>query len=341
MRGNRYYTPDAYQARQSSGRLEVLKRSCGRRQRPQGTRPQHAIVQSDASLVRDVLGPGSKQNVLVINDEAHHAYRIPPKADDDQDDFDLEEDEKEQEQADEKEATVWIDGLDKINKVRGINLCVDLSATPYYLGRMGNATNTVFPWVVSDFGLTDAIEAGMVKVPQLVARGPTGQKLKSYFNIWSWILPKLTAGERGSKRGSPKAEAILKHAHTPIAVLGGMWAELLADWRKQADPRPPVFILVAKNKKIAKALYEWIGEDVRPPGIPSLNIPELRNTDGNQVTIRVDTGVVQETDSGNAKFDESGMDALHAGHSGAADLARGQTRAGRSTRTDLRRWRRS
>ena len=236
------------------------------------------------------------------------------------------------ERADEKEATVWIDGLDKIKEVRGINLCVDLSATSLTSGRRGTSTNTVFPWVVSDFGLTDAIEAGMVKVPQLVARGPTGQKLESYFNIWAWILPKLTAGERGSKRGSPKAEAILKHAHTPIAILGGMWAELLADWRKQADPRPPVFILVAKNKKIAKALYEWIGEDVRPPGIPSLNIPELRNTDGHQVTIRVDTGVVQETDSGNAKFDEFGMDALHAGHSGAAGPGPRTNKAGRFTR---------
>ena len=229
------------------------------------------------------------------------------------------------ERADEKEATVWIDGLDKINKVRGINLCVDLSATPYYLGRMGSATNTVFPWVVSDFGLTDAIEAGMVKVPQLVARGPTGQKLESYFNIWAWILPKLTAGERGSKRGSPKAEAILKHAHTPIAILGGMWAELLADWRKQADPRPPVFILVAKNKKIAKALYEWIGEDVRPPGIPSLNIPECGTpmaTKSDPRRYRCRAGDRQRE----REIRQFGMDALHAGHSGAADLARGQTR---------------
>ena len=106
---------------------------------------------------------------------------------------------REEEEADRKEATVWIEGLDRVHKVRGINLCVDLSATPYYLGRMGDATNTVFPWVVSDFGLTDAIESGMVKVPQLVARGPTGQVLDAYFNIWAWIIPKLTAQERGTK----------------------------------------------------------------------------------------------------------------------------------------------
>ncbi|MGH2385178.1 MAG: hypothetical protein ACRDGB_09050, partial [Candidatus Limnocylindria bacterium] len=27
-------------------------------------------------------------------------------------------------------------------------VCVDLSATPYYLGRMGPDTNRIFPWVV-------------------------------------------------------------------------------------------------------------------------------------------------------------------------------------------------
>ena len=72
-----------------------------------------------------------------------------------------------------KEATVWIDGLDRINKLRGINFCVDLSATPYFIGRAGIATNTIFPWVISDFGLTDAIESGLVKIPQLAVRDTT------------------------------------------------------------------------------------------------------------------------------------------------------------------------
>ena len=45
---------------------------------------------------------------------------------------------------------------DRIHKHRGINRCVDLSATPYYLGRVGQDANRPFPWVVSDFGLVDA-----------------------------------------------------------------------------------------------------------------------------------------------------------------------------------------
>ena len=66
-----------------------------------------------------------------------------------------------------------------------------------------------------------------------------------------------------------------------------------------------MFILVSKNKRIARTLYEWIGEDICPPGIPSLNVPDLKNTPNRTVTIRVDTGVVHETDTGNSKSDEN------------------------------------
>lgn len=90
--------------------------------------------ESDTALVARVLGKevGGKGHILVLNDEAHHAYRIRRL-----DDTDELEEEDELAEADEREATVWIEGLDKIHRVRGINLCVDLSATPFYLHRAG------------------------------------------------------------------------------------------------------------------------------------------------------------------------------------------------------------
>jgi len=308
MRGNRYYTPQAYVAAKAAGEIDVIREEVDgsgaiTRALVRATR----YVESDTALVERVLGrAGGKQNILVINDEAHHAYRIPQEVpQDDQEDLDFDEEDEQDEEADRKEATVWIDGLDRMQKVRGINVCVDLSATPYFLGRMGGATNTVFPWVVSDFGLTDAIESGLVKVPQLVAADDTGRPIPAYFNIWEWIKPLLTAAERGTTRASPKPEAILKWAHTPIAMLGGMWSQDLHRWAKQDDPRPPVFILVAKNKRIARTLFEWIGEGKNPAGVAPLNIRDLANRDGRAVTIRVDTGVVAETDSDSAKSDEN------------------------------------
>ena len=68
------------------------------------------------------------------------------------------------------EATVWMDGLDRIHKLRGINFCVDLSATPYFLGRVGQETNRPFPWVVSDFGADGRDRVGAGEDP--AARGP-------------------------------------------------------------------------------------------------------------------------------------------------------------------------
>jgi len=76
---------------------------------------------------------------------------------------------------------------------------------------------------VSDFGLIDAIESGLVKIPQLAIRDTTGAAIPGYFNIWHWNLPKPTPAERGGIRANPKPEAILKWAHTPIAMLGGLW----------------------------------------------------------------------------------------------------------------------
>lgn len=262
-------------------------------------------VESDTALINRVIGReiGGKQNILVMNDEAHHAYRIRREEPDEEE----EDVHGEKEEADYffKEATVWVDGLDKIDKLRGINFCVDLSATPYYLGRVGQATNRPFPWVVSDFGLIDAIESGLVKIPQLAVRDNTGAAIPGYFNIWHWILPQLTPAERGGRKASPKPEAILKYAHHPIAMLGGLWEKEAEDWKaKRDDARPPVFILVCKNTQIARVIYDWIADGKAPTGIPPAKIDGFRNN-GTVNTIRVDSKVVHETDTGQAKGNEA------------------------------------
>ena len=261
------------------------------------------FVESDTAVVERVLREvRGKQNILVMNDEAHHAYRIR-RAEPDPTEADLfgEEDEKEQFYT---EATVWIEGLDRIQKLRGINFCLDFSATPYFLGRVGQETNRPFPWVVSDFSLTDAIESGLVKVPQLAVRDTTGAEIPGYFNLWRWIAERLTPAERGGSKGSAKPEAILKWANTPIAMLGGLWQdELRQRAEKGDDPRPPVFILVCRNTRIAKVVYDWLAEDKPPFGVPPAGLHAFRNN-GKLNTLRVDTRVVEETDTGQAKSDE-------------------------------------
>lgn len=302
-RGSRYLSLRDYEKQVNAGMLRVLEEERDKQGNLIKVKVESCrYVESDTALVRRVLGKiaGGKQNILVMNDEAHHAYRIrklEPDEDEDLDDDSMDEFFK--------EATVWVDGLDRVQKLRGINFCLDLSATPYFLGRVGNETNRIFPWTISEFGLTDAIESGLVKIPQLAVRDSSGADIPGYFNIWQWILPKLTPSERGASKASPKPEAILKWAHTPIAMLGGLWDQMRASQSHSDDPRPPVFILVCKNTKIAKSVFDWMAEDIRPSGIPSLGLKELRNLNDEVRTIRVDSKVVQETDSGTPKSDES------------------------------------
>ena len=84
--------------------------------------------------------------------------------------------------ADLEEATIWINGLDRINNSRGILRCFDLSATPFVPSGKQAAEEALFSWIVSDFGLNDAIESGLVKTPRVVVRDDSkelDQQLKS------------------------------------------------------------------------------------------------------------------------------------------------------------------
>ena len=98
--------------------------------------------------------------IMVLNDEGHHCWRPAPEPEDLTGERRKAEEERE-------EARVWLDGLDRINnctpnpaKQAGISVCVDLSATPFYLHGSGYPEGRPFPWIVTDFGLVDAIESG-------------------------------------------------------------------------------------------------------------------------------------------------------------------------------------
>ena len=304
-RGRRYLTQDDLERQAATHLIHVRDEQRDGQGRLKSVSVESVrYVESDTKLIERVLGRevGGKRNILVMNDEAHHAYRIRrTEPDEDEEDLFGEADANEEFY---REATVWIDGLDRIHKHRGINLCIDLSATPYYLGRVGQDTNRPFPWVVSDFGLVDAIESGLVKIPQLAVRDTSGSPIPGYFNIWRWIQPRLTSAERGGRRGRVKPEAILKYAHVPVAMLGGLWEVLRQEWsERNGDPRPPVFIIVCNDTALAKVVYRWLAEDEAPVGIPPARLDGLRNSKDAIRTIRVDSKVVRESDEGGARSD--------------------------------------
>ena len=114
-------------------------------------------AKSDRAYMRAVLGTmADAKRLLVINDEAHHAWRVSRDA------------AKTMKQEDINEATKWVGALDRINKAIGIVTCYDFSATPFPPSSRTSqmtAEENLFPWIISDFNLNDAIESGLVKTP--------------------------------------------------------------------------------------------------------------------------------------------------------------------------------
>ncbi len=214
-------------------------------------------VESPDAFARRVLGElYERAPLMVFNDEAHHAYR--PAA--------VGEDEKltAAEKADREAATVWISGLDRINGACGIRFCVDLSATPFYLQGSGYLEGSPFPWLVSDFGLVDAIESGIVKIPRLPVSDTTGRPEPKYFALWKHIGERLQPGER-LPGGKPKPEIVWREAEDALATLAAQWKERF-DYIQAASPgqdkAPPVLIIVCDNTDIAEVLYRNIsGEE--------------------------------------------------------------------------------
>ena len=267
---------------------------------PQDDTGTRSVVQlgpeSDAAFCNRVLRDlGPKGNLLVVNDEAHHAYRITyadiqpklpgmgetrrgvkPSANPEEN----------------EEATVWVGGLDRIHRVRGINLCLDLSATPYYISGSGREEGTPFEWIVSDFGLVDAIESGLVKVPRIPIDDNSGDAARRYFNLWDSI--KLHLPKRSTK-GDPGGEAlkqILVGTEGALATLASEWRKTLATWQSDGRTTPPVLILVCNETSTAQVLHKYIAA--------GQVLPELKNQPGQpEVTIRIDSRLLAEAESRN------------------------------------------
>jgi type III restriction enzyme len=241
-------------------------------------------VESDAAFCRRVLKElGAKQNILVINDEAHHAYRPAPLPEEVRERLSPEEIEERE------EATVWISGLDRINKIRGINFCADFSATPFYIKGSGREEGEPFPWIVSDFGLVDAIESGIVKIPRVPVDDNTGALIPKYFRLWEAINQSLPVSERQTARRRAKPESVLREAEGAIATLASEWKRTFDEFQDSRSPVPPVMIVVCDNTDLAKIVYEHIAS--------GKVLSELQNQPAAEVTLRIDTKLLKEAES--------------------------------------------
>lgn len=250
--------------------------------------PKKSVVkrgrESDAAFTRRVLSElAPSGRLFVLNDEAHHAYRFPPELLHDNADADDE---------DVREATIWIEGLDRINRQRGIVRAVDLSATPMYPGAFKTKAWQPFEWIISDFALVDAIESGLVKIPRTPTADDGGHVVPKYRNLWEHIKQTLPKKKSQAEADHHPLTDYLAEADGPLKQLAAAWEQTFEKWAEAGRAVPPVMVVIAHDTNVARLLERHIAE----LGEAS---PQLVNTPTNpMVTVRIDTDALNKAEAG-------------------------------------------
>jgi type III restriction enzyme len=147
-----------------------------------------------------------------------------------------------------EEATKWVGGLDRIHKARGILNCYDFSATPFAPSGKQSSEEALFDWIVSDFGLNDAIESGLVKTPRVVVRDDGVPEAKTYksklYHIYEHVKNDLN---RRAEEQVPLPDLVTVGYY----LLGKDWLEAAKAWKKAGLRTPPVMITVANRTETA------------------------------------------------------------------------------------------
>jgi type III restriction enzyme len=201
-------------------------------------------VKSDEAYTREVLGEmANAHNILVINDEAHHAWRVNWQA---EGKYLRQRDLKDSAE----EATVWIGGLDRLHRSRGILACYDFSATPFTPSGKKSSEEALFGWIVSDFGLNDAIESGLVKTPRVVVRDDAVPDAKTYKSRLYHIYNDPDVKDDLNRKAQPE-EPLPDLVLNAYYLLGYDWREAWKAWREAGLPTPPVMITVCNRTETA------------------------------------------------------------------------------------------
>jgi type III restriction enzyme len=236
---------------------------------------------SDEAYVRGVLGDmASARNVIVINDEAHHAWRVP-----------AESKVKGIKKEDIEEATIWISGLDRIHKARGILRCFDFSATPFAPSGKRSSEEHLFPWIVSDFGLNDAIESGLVKTPRVVVRDDSGQFDQEYKSRLYHIYMDPEVKDDINRKAEPE-EPLPDLINNAYYLLGRDWKATKENWETSGHKIPPAMITVANTTHTAGRIKHTFDTG-------EILIPELCNP---EKTLQIDSKILDKVEAEDASL---------------------------------------
>ena len=202
--------------------------------------------ESDIVFSKRILDHDLK-NIIVINDEAHHAYRADVTNTKGLLKSDLERDKR------------WIEGLDKIHRTRNIINCFDFSATPFPPGKEVSE-DSLFSWIVSDFSLSDAIESGLTKTPRISIRDDSNKFDKDYRSRFYHLYKDDEVKPDLNRRAKPHEELpdLVTNAYW---LLGQDWIETKRKWDESGSKIPPVMITVCNRTETAARIKHSFEND--------------------------------------------------------------------------------
>jgi type III restriction enzyme len=247
--------------------------------------PERSVVkkgaESDEAYTRRVLGKlGQHRDIVVVNDEAHHAYRVPAESK-------ISKTEAAAQGFDLDEATRWVEGLDRLHKTRRIQRCFDLSATPFAPTGKASTDVGLMEWIVSDFGLNDAIEAGLVKTPRVVIRDDGLPSAATYRSRLYHLYREPEVAQDLNRKAEPH-EALPSIVQNAYTLLGADWRETRRQWREAGHASPPVMLTVCNRTETAARIEHYFRKG-------DAHWPELHAP---QRTLRVDSKVLDKAEIG-------------------------------------------
>ncbi len=247
-----------FHAFQPRDRLSFLKSSDAKKLIRAGRKEE--VESMSAVLDRTLRGfptGRSAAKVCVLNDEAHHCY--------------LPEGGRRVSEEDDSKAAIWFGALEGLRDTGRLGPVYDFSATPIFI-EGHERKERIFPWAVSDFGLMESIESGLVKIPQVPVEDNTHGGTVAWRNLYAHTTPKKV-----------KRDVVPSELRRGLLALYGSYERKFEQWMNPAYPAmrmptPPVLIVVANSISNASAICDFIAgwSEPGPAGSTAYHTGELK-----------------------------------------------------------------
>ena len=153
------------------------------------------------------------------------------------------------------------------------------------------AEESLFSWIVSDFGLNDAIESGLVKTPRVVVRDDSKRTKELKSRLYHIYMDDEVKDDINRK--ADETEPLPDLVINAYDLLGIDWLETKKEWEKVGHKIPPVMITVANRTETSSRIKYAFDHN-------QVHIKELCNTDK---TLQIDSKVLNEAESETEGFE--------------------------------------